>query len=94
MNIKNEDIEARIVVIRDENVLIDSDVANIYGNATKEVNQDVANNPQKFPSGYVIELTDAEKQEVVKSFDHLGKLKFSPYLPKAFTEKCVPARCI
>jgi prophage antirepressor-like protein len=85
--ITNKDIELRIIVIRDENVLIDSDVASIYGIATKEVNQAVTNNPEKFPLGYFFEMTDAEKQEVVKNFDHLSKLKFSPYLPKAFTEK-------
>lgn len=85
--VKIEDIEARIITIRGEKVLVDSEVANIYGIATREVNQAVANNLEKFPDGYVIELTDEEKQEVVKNFDHLAKLKFSPYLPKAFTEK-------
>lgn len=85
--VKIEDIEARIITIRGENVLVDSEVASIYGIATKEVNQAVANNSDKFPNGYVIELTDDEKREVVKNFDHLAKLKFSPHLPKAFTEK-------
>ena len=84
---KMEDIETRILVIRGENVLLDSDVATIYGVATREINQAVANNPEKFPEGYIIELTAEEKQEVVKNFDHLKKLKFSPYPPKAFTEK-------
>ena len=88
MNIlKMEDIEARIIVIRGENVLLDADVASIYGVATKEVNQAVANNPDKFPAGYILELTPEEKQEVVKNFDRLQNLKFSPYAPKAFTEK-------
>lgn len=82
-----EDIEARIIVIRGENVLLDADVAGIYGVATKEVNQAVANNPEKFPAGYILELTPEEKQEVVKNFDRLQNLKFSPYAPKAFTEK-------
>lgn len=82
-----EDIEARIIVIRGENVLLDADVAAIYGVATKEVNQATANNPDKFPEGYILELTPEEKHEVVKNFDHLQKLKFSPYAPKAFTEK-------
>ena len=54
---------------------------------TKEINQGVRNNPRKFPEGYVFELNDNEKTEVVKNFDHLQKLKFSPQLPKAFTEK-------
>lgn len=85
--VKIEDIESRILTIRGEMVLLDAVVADIYGVATKEVNQAVANNPEKFPPGYVIELTETEKQEVVKNFDHLARLKFSPHLPKAFTEK-------
>ena len=85
--LKMEDIEERIILIRGENVLLDADVAKMYDVATKEVNQAVANNQDKFPEGYVIELTEEEKQQVVKNIDHLGKLKYSPYLPKAFTEK-------
>lgn len=68
-------------------MILDSDVADLYGVKTKEVNQAVKNNPDKFPLGYVFELNDEEKNEVVKNFDHLQKLKFSPILPKAFTEK-------
>lgn len=82
-----ENIETRILGIRGENVLLDSDVASMYGVETREVNQAVANNPEKFPQGYIIELSDEEKQQVVKDFDHLKKLKFSPHPPKAFTEK-------
>jgi hypothetical protein len=77
MNIlKMEDIEARIIVIRGENVLLDADLAGIYGVATKEVNQAVANNPDKFPAGYILELTPEEKQELIKNFDRLQNLKF------------------
>lgn len=54
---------------------------------TKEVNQAVRNNAEKFPEGYVIALNMTEKTEVVKNFDHLENLKFSSSLPKAFTEK-------
>jgi hypothetical protein len=87
--VKLEKIEDKILIIREEIVLLDSDVAEVYGVATKEVNQAVSNNPGKFPDGYIIELTESEKMEVVKKFDHLNKLKFSPYLPKAFTEKAL-----
>ena len=85
--VKIEEIESRILTLRGESALLDSQVAEVYGIATKEVNQAVSNNPEKFPSGYTIELTEEEKQEVVKNFDHLTNLKFSPHLPKAFTEK-------
>jgi DNA polymerase II small subunit/DNA polymerase delta subunit B len=80
-------VEDKIVVIRNQNVILDCDVADLYGVATKEINQAVRNNPEKFPEGYVFELQSAEKQEVVKIFDHLASLKFSPQPPKAFTEK-------
>jgi len=82
-----ERIKSLIINVRDNSVLVDRDVANLYGVATKEVNQAVANNPDKFPKGYVFELSEQEKLEVVKKNDHLEKIKFSPYLPKVFTEK-------
>ena len=81
------DIEDKLIKYGTKIVLIDSDVAILYGVTTKEVNQAVSNNLDKFPSGYIIELTKEEKIEVVKKFDHLEKLKYSPYLPKVFTEK-------
>ena len=54
---------------------------------TKQINQAVSRNPEKFPDGYIISLTKQEKEEVVTNCDHLQKLKFSPNLPNAFTEK-------
>ena len=82
-----QEIECRILTIRGQSVLVDATIADLYGVTTKEVNQAVSNNPDKFPPGYIIELTKDEKREVVKNFDHLTNLKFSPHLPKAFTEK-------
>jgi hypothetical protein len=46
--------------VRDQKVLIDSDVAEIYGVATKRINEAVKNNPDKFPDGYLIDLTYEE----------------------------------
>ena len=54
---------------------------------TKEINQAVKNNPEKFPEGYIIELDKQEKEEVIKNFDNLGNLLYSPAPIKAFTEK-------
>ena len=85
--VRVEDIQDMLVELRGQQVLIDADVAKIYGVETKEVNQAVSNNTEKFPEGYVFELSKEEKSEVVKFFDHLESLKFSPYCPKAFTEK-------
>merc|ERR1711941_173142 len=67
--------------------ILDSEVAQLYGVETRDINKAVKNNPDKFPKGYIIELTKEEKSEVVENFHHLEKLKFSPYLPKVFTEK-------
>ena len=58
-----------------------------YGVQTKEVNQAVKNNPQKFPYGYIFILDKYEKEEVVKNFDRLNKLKFSKVQPTAFTDR-------
>ena len=81
------EVENRMITLRGQQVILDSDVAELYGVQTKEINQAVRNNPRKFPIGYIFELCDEEKTEVVKNFDHLRKLKFSPQSPKAFTER-------
>jgi len=82
-----EDVEKKIITLRGQQVLLDSDVAALYGVQTKRINEAVNNNPEKFPHGYVISLDNQEKKEVVENFDHLQNVKFSPQLPKAFTEK-------
>jgi hypothetical protein len=87
MNLKR--IEDKIISIQGKQVILDSDVAELYGVQTKEVNQAVRNNPDKFPDGYIITLTDSEKSEVVKNFDHLAKLKFSPVPVKGMSEKAL-----
>jgi hypothetical protein len=87
MIVKFENIENLIINLRDKKVLIDSDVAKIYGVETRDINKAVRNNLDKFPEGYIFELTKEEKNRVVENFHHLSNLKFSPHLPKAFTEK-------
>jgi len=82
-----KEVEKRVLTIREQQVLIDRDVAELYGVETKEVNQAVRNNPEKFPEEYIIPLSSKEKSEVVKNIDHLSVLKFSHVLPTAFTEK-------
>ena len=85
--IKLDNIEGKILVLRHQHVLLDSDVAELYEVETKRINEAVKNNPDKFPQGYVFEINKDEKTEVVENFDHLENIKFSPALPKAFTEK-------
>ena len=85
--IKYESVQQKIIEIRNHKIIIDSDVAELYGVETKEINQAVSRNPEKFPHDYIFELTAEEKTEVVTNCDHLQKLKFSPNLPKGFTER-------
>ena len=85
-----EDIEKvtnKIITVREQQVILDRDVAELYGVTTREINQALKNNPRKFPSDFVIELTNSEKQEVIKNFDNLKGLKYSRVAPHAFTEQ-------
>ncbi|GHU33983.1 hypothetical protein AGMMS50256_26990 [Betaproteobacteria bacterium] len=79
-------IEPRILVIRGQKVMIDADLAELYGVPTKALNQAVKRNSERFPSDFMFQLTIEEKLEVVTNCDHLVKLKFSKSLPFAFTE--------
>ncbi len=81
------DVENKIIEIRGHQVIIDSDVAELYGVETREVNQALSRNLEKFPEGYIFELDAQEKEELITNCDHLKKLKFSPSFPKAFTER-------
>ena len=82
-----KEVEERILTIQGQNVLIDRDVANLYDVETREINQAVKNNPDKFPDGYIILLDNEEKNELVKNFDRFNVLKHSTVSPSAFTEK-------
>ena len=79
-------IENSVLEIRGVPVLLDSDVATFYGVETRELAQAVKNNPDKFPAGYILELSKQEKKEVIENLDN-PKIKFLPSNPKAFTEK-------
>jgi hypothetical protein len=85
--VKIENLKGLIIEIRGFEVLLDSDVAQIYGVETRDINKAVTNNPDKFPAGYIIELSKVEKTELVESFHRFEKLKHSTVNPKAFAEK-------
>ena len=85
--VTTQEVEARMIMLRKQPVLIDADVAELYGVDTKRVNEAVKNNPRKFPYGYLFELDKYEKKEVVVNFDRLNRLKFSSVAPTAFTER-------
>ena len=79
-------VESRILLIRGQKVMLDADLADLYGVETKALNQAVRRNINRFPQDFMFRLTRQEKQEVVTNCDHLRNLKFSPVLPSAFTE--------
>jgi len=79
-------IEDIILSLRGQRVMLDRDLAALYGTSTKVFNQAVKRNEAKFPSDFRFQLTQEEKQEVVTNRDHLKNLKYSPVLPYAFTE--------
>jgi hypothetical protein len=79
-------IESRILLVRGEKILIDADLADLYGVSTKRLNEQVTRNRDRFPADFVFRLTSAEKEKVVANCDHLGNLKYSPTMPRAFTE--------
>jgi hypothetical protein len=81
-----EVIEQRILLIRGQRVMLDADLAGLYGTTTKRLNEQVKRNRGRFPEDFMFQLTKKEKAEVVANCDHLAKLKFSPVLPNAFTE--------
>jgi hypothetical protein len=79
-------IERRILLVRGQRVMVDADLAELYGVPTKALNQAVKRNIERFPPDFMFQLTPAEKAEVVANCDHLARLKFSKALPFAFTE--------
>ncbi len=66
--------------------MLDRDPAELYGVATKRLNEQVKRNIDRFPSDFMFQLSKEEKDEVVASCDHLNSLKFSKTNPYAFTE--------
>ena len=85
--ISTNEVEKLMLNIRGKNVLLDRDVAMLYGVETKRINAAVKNNPEKFPFGYIYELDKYEKKELVENFDRFNVLKHSTVAPTAFTEK-------
>ncbi len=81
-----ERVEETIMLIRGQKVILDSDLAKLYGVTTKRLNQQVKRNCDRFPTDFMFRLTREEKAEVVANCDHLAMLKFSKTLPYAFTE--------
>ena len=84
--VRMEEIQGLIIELRGQQVLIDADVAEIYGVETKEINRAVSNNPDKFPAGYLLKTTNEEFDDLRRNFS-TAKFAKTRVNPKAFTEK-------
>lgn len=85
--LSQHDIEKLIVTVRGEQVLIDQDIARIYGVTTGRLNQQAKRNIARFPESFRFQLTKEERDEVIANCDNLRSLKFYPSLPYAYTEQ-------
>jgi hypothetical protein len=81
-----EQVAQVILMMRGQRVILDADLARLYGVRTERLNQQVRRNRDRFPEDFMFQLTEAEKNEVLAKCKHLARLKFSPALPLAFTE--------
>jgi len=81
-----ESVARRILSLRGVRVMLDADLAELYAVPTKRLNEQVKRNIERFPADFMFQLSASEKAEVVANCDHLARLKFSPVLPRAFTE--------
>jgi len=82
-------IERCILTVRNIQVIMDSDLAELYGVSTGRLNEAVKRNIERFPEHFRFQLTKGEMQEVIANCEHLGKLKFSPVEHYVFTEQGV-----
>src|ERR1700733_5967434 len=84
--VPEEIIVGKMLLIRNKKVMIDRDLAELYGVTTKQMNQQVKRNLNRFPEDFMFQLTAEKKKEVVTNCDRLKSLKYSPVLPYVFTE--------
>ena len=82
-------IEKKILLIRDQKVLLDRNLATLYGVSTKALNQAVKRNSKRFPKDFMFKLTKTEKNRLVTNCDRFKPLKHSSVNPNAFTEQGV-----
>ena len=91
--LNNETIESMIYIIRGQKVMLDFELAQIYGYSTKAFNQQVKNNIEKFPERYRFQLTKNELDKISRSKNLTTIIQVKGvkggrvYLPYAFTEQ-------
>lgn len=84
--IPSDRLSQKIFTIRGQRVMIDYDLAELYGVQTKVLNQAVKRNAERFPDSFTFKLTPDEKKELVTNCDRLQTLMFSTVSPAVFTE--------
>ncbi len=85
----DRDIQSRIFTLRGVQIMLDRDLAHLYGVTTKRLNEQVKRNIKRFPASFRFQLSDSEKLELVANCDRLHTLKHSSVNPFAFTEQGV-----
>lgn len=88
-NTGGEPVNDLILTLRSQPVLVDADLAALYGVTTKALNQAVQRNIERFPKDFKFQLNQEEKDELVTNCDRFKRLKHSSTLPQAFTEQGV-----
>jgi hypothetical protein len=81
-----EKIRSKIITVQGQQVILDSDVAELYEVETKRINEAVKNNPDKFPEGYIVALTE-EEFELLRSKISTTKFSKTRVIPRAFSER-------
>ncbi|MCF8359156.1 MAG: ORF6N domain-containing protein [Prolixibacteraceae bacterium] len=89
VSLSHQYIESRIFNIRNAQVMIDRDLAEMYQVEVKRLNEQVKRNIERFPSSFRFQLNETEKKELVANCDRFDSLKHSSVNPYAFTEQGV-----
>lgn len=84
--VPQEAIERRIYLIRGQKVMIDSELAELYGVTTRNLKRQVRRNVKRFPSEFMFQLTKDEWNELVPIWHQFNRMKHSYALPFVFTE--------
>ena len=82
-------VESRILTIRDVQVILDRDLAELYGVQTARLNEQVKRNSRRFPEAFRFQLNQQETDELIANCDRFKTLKHSSFCPYAFTEQGV-----
>ena len=81
------EISSKILTLRGQQVMLDRDLAELYGVPTKRLNEQVKRNLARFPRDFMFQVDEKEKNELVAKCDHLDSMKHSTVNPYVFTEQ-------